>query len=64
VAPPIGTLTRVRVASVWLNLSASQAEGDDRDFKVRIRDRVASKMTAAQGARQRMARDWYKAQGW
>ena len=53
------------LAYMWLNLSASQAVGEDRDFKVRIRDSVASKMTAAQMAlAQQMAKDWYKAQGW
>ncbi len=30
---------------MWLNLSAAQAAGEDRDFKVRIRDSVASKLT-------------------
>jgi len=53
------------LAYMWLNLSASQAVGEDRDFKVRIRDGIASKMTPAQMAlAQQMSQDWYKAQGW
>ena len=53
------------LAYMWLNLSASEAVGEDRDFKVRLRDAVASKMTVAQVALgQQMARNWYKAQGW
>jgi uncharacterized protein len=49
------------LAHMWLNLSASQAVGDDRDFKARMRDAVASKMTAAQvAAAQQLARAWYK----
>lgn len=48
------------LAYYWLNLSASQAGGDDRDFKVRIRNAVASKMTIEQVAiAQGMARAWY-----
>jgi TPR repeat protein len=35
-------------AYMWLNRSASQAVGEDRDFKVRIRDAIASKMTIAE----------------
>ena len=47
----------------WLGLSASQAVGDDRDFKARMRDALASKMTREQvAAAQEMARIWYKAQ--
>jgi uncharacterized protein len=46
---------------MWLNLSASQAVGDDRDFKVRMRDAVASKLTPAEVAQaQHMALTWYK----
>jgi uncharacterized protein len=46
---------------MWLNLSASQAVGDDRDFKVRMRDAVASKLTPAEVAEaQHMALAWYK----
>lgn len=46
---------------MYLNLSASQAVGGDRDFKARIRDAVASKMTVAQVAvAQQMALTWYK----
>jgi TPR repeat protein len=45
---------------VWLNLSASQAVGDDHDFKARMRDSVATKMTPAQMAvAQQMAIAWY-----
>ena len=48
---------------MWLTLSASQAVGDDRDFKARMRDALASKMTPEQvAAAQEMARTWYKAQ--
>lgn len=48
------------LAYMWLNLAASQAVGDDRDFKVRVRDGVASKLTIAQvEAAQQMARIWY-----
>lgn len=32
----------------WLNLSAAQAHGSGRDFKVRVRDAVASKLTPSQ----------------
>ena len=53
------------LAYMWLNLSASEAVGGDRDFKVRLRDAVASKMTVAQVAlAQEMAQNWYKALGW
>ena len=45
---------------MWLNLSALQAAGDDRDFKVRVRDGVASKMTINQiELAQQMARGRY-----
>jgi TPR repeat protein len=48
------------LAYMWLNLAASQAVGEDRDFKVRIRDGVASKLTVAQvEAAQQMARMYY-----
>jgi uncharacterized protein len=48
---------------MWLSLSASQAVGDDRDFKARMRDALASKMTREQvAAAQEMARTWYNAQ--
>ena len=33
---------------MWLNLAAAQAAGEDRSFRVRIRDGVASKMTINQ----------------
>lgn len=47
---------------MWLNLSAAQAVGNDRDFKVRMRDAIASKMTPRQvQAAQELALDWYKA---
>jgi TPR repeat protein len=46
---------------LWLNLSASQAVGDDRDFRARMRDAVAEKMTAAQvSAAQQLASAWYQ----
>jgi len=46
---------------LWLNLSASQAVGSDRDFKVRMRDSVATKMTVAEIAlAQQMALTWFK----
>jgi TPR repeat protein len=47
-------------AHKWLNLSAAQAVGEDRDFKVRIRDAIASKMTLAEvELAQYLARAWY-----
>lgn len=33
---------------IWLNLAAAQAAGEDREFKVRIRNAIASKMTTDQ----------------
>jgi len=46
---------------MWLNLSAAQAVGNDRDFKARMRDAIASKMTPRQvQAAQELALDWYK----
>ena len=46
---------------MWLNLSAAQAAGDDRDFKVRMRNAIASKMTPRQvEIAQEMAVKWYK----
>jgi hypothetical protein len=45
----------------WLNLSASQAEREDREFKVRIRDSIAVKMSVAQlETAQQLSRDWYR----
>lgn len=45
----------------WLSLSASQAGLEDRDFKVRIRDSIAVKMSVAQLATaQQLSRDWYR----
>jgi TPR repeat protein len=41
-------------AYVWLNRSAAHAAGEERDFKVRIRDAIASKMTTVEIA---MAQD-------
>lgn len=38
----------VVLAYIWLNLSAAQAVGEDRSFKIRIRNAVASKMTTDQ----------------
>jgi TPR repeat protein len=50
-------------AHMWLNLSASQDVGENRDFKVRIRDSIASKMTPDQVEEaQHLANTWYKAQ--
>lgn len=47
------------LAYMWLNLSASH--GEDRDFRARLRDAIASKMTAQQvQIAQRMALDWYR----
>lgn len=49
------------LAEMWLNLSASQATGENRDFVTRMRDAVASKMTAPQlAAAQHLARAWYQ----
>ncbi len=49
------------LAELWLNLSASQAVSDNRDFVARIRDAVASKMTPGQlAAAQHLARAWYR----
>jgi len=49
------------LAEMWLNLSASQAVGDSRDFVTRMRDSIASKMTPGQlAASQRLARAWYQ----
>jgi TPR repeat protein len=48
------------LAYMWLNLSAAQ--GVDRDFRTRLRDAIASKMTAQQvQTAQRMSLDWYRA---
>lgn len=47
---------------MWLNLSAAQAVGADREFKVNMRDSIASKMTQRQiQAAQELALDWTKA---
>ena len=43
-----GVPKNLTLAYMWLNLSASQAVGNVRDFKVRIRDSIASKMTPDQ----------------
>ena len=46
---------------MWLNLSAAQAAGDDRDFRIRMRDALASKMTPRQvQIAQDMAVKWSK----
>jgi uncharacterized protein len=51
------------LAEMWLNLSASRAIGADRDFVVRMRDAVASKMTPEQlAAAQRLALAWHNSQ--
>ena len=55
-----GVEPNLLLSYMWLNLSASQAKGEERDFKVRMRDAVASKMTVAQVAvAQQMAMNWY-----
>jgi uncharacterized protein len=49
------------LAEMWLNLSASQAVGDSRDYVARMRDSIASKMTPSQlAASERLARAWYR----
>ena len=49
------------LAHMWLNLSAAQAVGENRDFKIRIRDSIASKMTIEEVQEaQYLARNWYK----
>jgi TPR repeat protein len=49
------------LAEMWLNLSASRTVGENRDFVARVRDAVASKMTAEQLATaQRLAVAWYQ----
>jgi hypothetical protein len=46
-------------AHKWLNLAAARAGGGDRDYYVRMRNAVASKLTRAQiYDAQRRARDW------
>jgi uncharacterized protein len=46
---------------MWLNLSAAQAVGADHDFKVNMRDSIATKLTQRQlQAAQELALDWYK----
>ncbi len=46
---------------MWLNLSAAQAVGADREFKINMRDSIASKMTRRQLlTAQQMALKWYK----
>src|SRR5262245_6109546 len=55
-----GVQTDLVLSYMWLNLSASQPTGEDRDFKVRMRNAVASKMTVAQIAvAQQLAMNWY-----
>lgn len=46
---------------LWLNLSAAQAVGSDRDFKTTMRDAIASKMTPQQLlTAQQLALQWQK----
>jgi hypothetical protein len=46
-------------AHKWLNLAAAGAEGDDREYFLRIRNAVANKMTIAQQTEaQWLARNW------
>jgi uncharacterized protein len=45
---------------LWLSFSAAQSVGADRDFKARMRDAIASKMTPRQlSTAQEMALAWY-----
>jgi TPR repeat protein len=49
------------LSHMWLNLSASHAVGDNRDYAVRLRDALASKMTERQLlAAQHLAQSWYR----
>jgi TPR repeat protein len=49
------------LAEMWLNLSASRTVGDNHDFVARVRDALASKMTAEQVATaQRLAVAWHQ----
>jgi uncharacterized protein len=51
-------------AHKWLNLAASRAPAGDRDYFVRIRNAVASKLTLEQTYEaQRRAREWSPRQG-
>jgi hypothetical protein len=48
------------LAYMWLNLSASQAVGENQDFKARMRDAIATKMTVRQvQMAQGLALAWY-----
>lgn len=44
----IGVPRDYTLAYMWLNLSAAQARGPDADFRARMRDAIASKMTEKQ----------------
>jgi uncharacterized protein len=47
------------IAHKWLNLAAAGAEGNDREYFLRIRNAVANKMTIAQQTEaQYLARNW------
>lgn len=47
---------------MWLNLSAAQSTGEVHDFRARLRDAIASKMTPEQMATaQHLALSWYQA---
>jgi TPR repeat protein len=49
------------LSHMWLNLSASHAVGINRDYAVRLRDALASKMTERQLlAAQHLAQSWYR----
>jgi TPR repeat protein len=49
------------LSHMWLNLSASHAVGANRDYAVRLRDALASKMTVPQlTAAQHLAESWYR----
>jgi TPR repeat protein len=57
----IGVQRDYVLAYMWLNLSAAQALGQDADFKMRMRDAIASKMTEPQlRTAQQMAVTWYR----
>ncbi len=46
-------------AHMWLNLAASKLSGEERDDTVKLRDRLAEKMTREQIAEaQKLAREW------
>jgi len=55
----LGTSHDDVMAYLWLNLAAARAGGRERDYYLRLRNAVASKMTSAQVAEgQRLAVEW------